>query len=125
VRPELAQACYISSDCDLKALKRVVKVCSFFNRMIRDGKETDFRLLQGAGEEKESLEERAIQVDVAELEMNVEPIEEEEIPEEEKPVSPADALFNLLRKHAIEVLTRANHRKKGYYALIWEDFTLE
>jgi hypothetical protein len=60
VRPELARACYSSSDCDLKALKRVVKICSFVNRMMRDGKDTDFRLLKGAGEEKESVAESGI-----------------------------------------------------------------
>lgn len=130
MRPELAQACYISSDCDLKALKRVVRICSFVNRMMRDGKAMDFRLLQGVGEEKGSLAERAIQVDVKELQMNVEPVEKEEELEEEKPFSPAEAVFDLLKNHAIEVLTRTTPRKnkkmkKGYYALIWEDFTLE
>ena len=113
----------MSSDCDLKALKRVVKICSFVKRMMRDGKEIDFRLMNGAGEEKESFADKESQVIVAELEANVEPAEELSV--EEQPISPADALFNLLKKHAIDVLTRAARRPKGYYAVIWEDLTLE
>jgi len=79
----------MSSECDLKALKRVVKICGFVNRMMRDGKEEDFRLLKGAGEEKESFADKESQVIVEELEANVEPKEELSSSVEEEPITPA------------------------------------
>jgi hypothetical protein len=42
IRPELSKCLYMANDFSMMHLKRVIKICLYVNRMIRDGKEDDF-----------------------------------------------------------------------------------
>ena len=44
LRNELAPVLYANNDYDLVKLKRLVKVCMYINRLIRDGEKDDFHI---------------------------------------------------------------------------------
>ena len=75
-------------------LKRVIKVCLYVNRMMRDGKEDDFLMKQVKGGEvvstpAKSYKEVDIQVDAEELQKNV-PTEPSASSESEEVVNECD-----------------------------------
>lgn len=46
VRSELVRSVYVDSEFDLSHLRRIINLCIFFNKMIRDGKTDDFAIKQ-------------------------------------------------------------------------------
>jgi hypothetical protein len=70
-----------------------------------------------------------IQVDEEELKNNL-PTKSSNSSETEQYESENDGDINwqvktLLKNHAIDIMTRMNPTKKGYYKLVWEEMTLE
>ena len=46
VRSELIQSMYLNSSFDLTHLRRILKLCIFMNKMLRDGRTDDFAIKQ-------------------------------------------------------------------------------
>lgn len=44
LRPDLAKIAYMQNEFDATTLRRMMKVCIYINRMVRDGKDDDFAI---------------------------------------------------------------------------------
>ena len=44
VRPSMARAIFLDSGFSLTHLKRIMKICIFVNRMMRDGRDNEFAM---------------------------------------------------------------------------------
>lgn len=134
IRDDLIKPLYLESDLELTQIKRAIKICTYVNRMIKDGKVDDFQLKQIKGGEAVKIKEKEfataeVQVDEEELKNNI-PTQSSEESSEEKYESEHDGDINwqvktLLKNHAIDIMTRLNPTKRGYYKLVWEEMTLE
>jgi hypothetical protein len=63
VRNELIKALYLGNDENPVFLKRAIKVCMFLNRLLNEGKDTDFALKDMTGIVEVTYAEAECQVD--------------------------------------------------------------
>ena len=69
LRPQLAKSVILTNEFELTHIKKILKICLFVNRLMKDGKEDEFHIKQlKAGESLDKkTKEMEIQVDVTEL----------------------------------------------------------
>ena len=133
IRTELVNPLFYESELDIGYLKRAIKLVTYINRMMANGREDDFMLKQVKGGKSVSLKEKEfasieIQVDVEELKNNVESKSSDSETEQLDSENEGDIHWQvrtLLKNHAIDIMTRMNPTKKGYYKLVWEEMSLE
>ena len=100
LRKEFVTMIYQNNDFDPKEIKKVIRHCLYINRMMTDGLQNDFFLKKaGTGPTKEHKE------------MQTEPPSDG---------TPADQCLDIMKSHLIDLMTRMNPTKKGYYTIVME-----
>ena len=89
-----------------------MNACCYINRLIRDGLQEDFNLQQlksdGSNEKKE----------YASVECQVEE-DELEKPEIDGSDNSTAEILEIMKDHAISMITRLKPSKRGYFNLVW------
>ena len=112
LRQDLVLPLWHSNSRSMNILLKAVNVCCYINRLIRDGLEEEFNLQQITNdpttEEKELVD--------AECQVEEDELEKRELDESDNTIV---EILDLLKDHAVSVVTRLKPSKRGYQNLVW------
>lgn len=137
IRSELIPVMHIGNGLEAVTLRRAIRACSYMNRILLDGRETDFALkVIEKGEEADEIDvgrqyfEAEVQVDTESLNANAHvatATEESEVESEEVEElgTPRSMLVNIIKDHLVTLISYNDNQKKAYYNMIMGSYSLD
>ena len=107
LRKDFVMMSYQNSNFDPNQVKKIIRHCLYVNRMMNDGLVEDY-ILRKVGQNTNKVDK----------EMQTESPDTDAL-------SPEDQCLAILKKHLIDLMTRMNPTKKGYYTIVMAEMKLE